>query len=251
MTKKLIILKAGSKLPSLAGTRGDFEEWILEPMVLAEAQYQVISIDPIAPLPELDTVAGVVVTGSSAMVTDGSDWIEHSAAWLKTAVQAGTPVLGICFGHQLLAYALGGEVADNPAGIEVGTVFTKLHPAAAADPLLQTLPRGLPVQASHKQAVLNLPEQAIRLASSEMDQNHAFRYGEQAWGVQFHPEFSRDIVRAYIAYYAEALSAQGVDHRSLLETSREASLSQQILERFARLVFPKNEVLLQAASPGA
>ena len=238
MMRKLIILKAGSKLPSLAQTRGDFEEWILEPMALDEGQYEVISVNPTAHLPHLSKVAGVVVTGSSAMVTDASDWIEQSAQWLKAAVEEGIPVLGICFGHQLLAHALGGKVLDNPAGIEVGTVITRLHAAAEDDPLFRSLPTALPVQASHKQAVLSLPAQAVRLASSDMDNNHAFRYGQRAWGVQFHPEFSCDIVRAYIEYYAEALSVQGVDHQALFETSQETRPSQQVLLRFARLVFP-------------
>lgn len=236
--QKLIILKAGSKLPSLADTRGDFEEWILEPMAVHKGQCEVISINPTARLPQVATVAGVVITGSSAMATDGSDWIEQTAQWLNAVLEKGKPVLGICFGHQLLAHALGGRVADNPAGIEVGTVITNLHTAAADDPLFQSLPGALPVQVSHKQAVLSLPGQAIRLASSDMDNNHAFRYGERAWGVQFHPEFSRDIVQAYIKYYADALSTQGVDYHSLCETRQETQLSQHILSRFARIVFP-------------
>ena len=85
--------------------------------------------------------AGVIVTGSGAMVTDRADWSERSADWLRDAAHDGMSLLGICYGHQLLAHALGGEVGDNPAGREIGHGALELHAAAASDdPLFSGLP---------------------------------------------------------------------------------------------------------------
>src|SRR3546814_6422229 len=118
------------------------------------------------------------------MVTERLDWSERSAQWLGDAARAGLPVMGICYGHQLLAHALGGEIGDNPAGRQMGTIELELQPAAAGDPLFAGLPQRFPAQATHLQSVLRAPEGATLLASSELDAFHEFRWGEAAWGVQ-------------------------------------------------------------------
>ncbi len=99
---------------------------------------------------------------------------------MREAVQAGTPLLGICYGHQLLAHALGGRVDYNPAGRESGTVFIDLHPPAFEDPLFAAMPARFAAHATHLQTVLRPPEGATVLARSEQDGCHAFRWGEQA-----------------------------------------------------------------------
>lgn len=198
---RVVVMKTGDKLPELAEVAGDFEDWIRTGLVLPAAAYTVVAVHRGEPLPTPDRVDAVVITGSAAMVTDGSDWIETSAVWLRNVVNRHRPVLGICFGHQLLAYAMGGEVGDNGNGIEVGTVTVRLQSAAQTDTLFSKLPGTLGLHASHRQAVLKLPPMAIRLASSALDPHHAFRIGEQAWGVQFHPEFNADITQAYMAFY--------------------------------------------------
>src|SRR3546814_6485680 len=110
----------------------------------------------------------------------------HTRCALVTGVQ--TCALPI-YGHQLLAHALGGEVGDNPNGRKMGTVAVDLLPAAADDPLFTGLPDRFLAQATHQQSVLRAPEGATVLARSDHDDCHAFRWGEAAWGVQFHPEF--------------------------------------------------------------
>ncbi len=118
----------------------------------------------------------------AAFVTDHADWSERSAAWLRQTAHAGLPVFGICYGHQLLAHALGGEVAYNPAGRESGTIELELQPQAAQDPLFQGLPQHFAAHATHLQTVLRAPEGAQVLARSPLDGCHAFRWGRQAWG---------------------------------------------------------------------
>ena len=167
----------------------------------------------------MTNVAGVVITGSHDMVTERQPWSEQAAAWLPGLVERGIPTLGICYGHQLLAHALGGEVGDNPNGREFGTVTVDLEAEAADDPLLGGLPARLPVQVCHTQSALTLPAGARRLAHGSRDANQAFVVGEAAWGVQFHPEFDAEVVsgvhRALRCAPARRRPGSGRAHRRL------------------------------------
>jgi GMP synthase (glutamine-hydrolysing) len=110
MMLNILVIKTGSTLPSLLDRQGDFEDWVIAGLGVPRDQVQVANVQAGDVLPEPDDVAGVVITGSHSMVTDHEPWSERAAAWLRRAVVRQTPVLGICYGHQLLAYALGGEV---------------------------------------------------------------------------------------------------------------------------------------------
>ncbi len=185
-------------------------------------------------LPSVAGFAGVIVTGSAAMVTERHDWSERSAQWLRDAVHAGMPVFGICYGHQLLAHALGGEVGDNPAGREMGTVEIALDASATDDPLFAGLPARLRAQTTHLQTVLRPPPQATVLATSEQDPCHAFRWGGHAWGVQFHPEFSTTHMRGYVHARREALAGEGRCARELSRKIGATPHARRVLRRFVR-----------------
>lgn len=234
--KQLIIVKTGSKIPSLAGVAGDYGEWIARG--LGETGYPLAIIDVARgePLPDRSTVAAIVITGSTAMVTERATWMEQGAAWLRGAVAAEVPLLGICFGHQLLAWALGGEVGYNPRGLEVGTATIRLTDEAQQDPLFRGMPATLPAQVSHRQSVLRLPAGARLLAASDKEPHQAFAVGACAWGVQFHPEFDAPIIRYFIEYYRERLLEEGDEAERLLGTVRDSPHSASLLGRFARLV---------------
>lgn len=232
----LIIIKVGSTLPSLASKKGDFEDWILAGMKMAKETAAVIDVSLGAPLPEYEQVAGIVITGSHAMVTERQAWSERTAHWLPGAVEGGIPILGICYGHQLLAYAMGGEVGDNPDGREYGTMDVGVEAAASEDALLHGLPTSIKVQTGHTQTVLRLPESARRLAFSRKDRNQAFVIGACAWGVQFHPEFDAEITRAYIRHMWKTLHAEGQDPEELISQSQDTETGSEILRRFAVLI---------------
>jgi len=235
VTTRTLVIKAGQKLACLADTAGDFEDWIAVGMGPAAGEIQVIDIRTTAVLPKPLDLARVIVTGSAAMVTDHEPWAEATAAWLRKAVAIGTPVLGICFGHQLLAHALGGHVGDNPSGVEVGTVMVSLTDMARDDLLLGDLPEQFEVNMSHRQSVLELPPGATLLAGTAADQHAAFSYGGNAWGVQFHPEFDGTVTRAHVDWYRPALAEIGADADSLIESSRDTPTSHDLLARFATI----------------
>jgi len=233
--KPLLVVKCGSALPALRETRGDYEDWILAGMGLAREDARVAAVAEGAELPAPQQVAAAVLTGSSAMVSERADWSERTAAWLREAVASGLPVLGICYGHQLLAHALGGRVARNPRGREIGSVDVETLPAAREDALLGALPQRLCVHATHVESVLELPAGARHLAASECDPHQAFSVGDSAWGVQFHPEFDAGVIRGYLEVRREILAREGLDADALLARVRESGDGRALLRRFALL----------------
>jgi GMP synthase (glutamine-hydrolysing) len=232
----VLILKTGETLASIRARRGDFEDWIAAGMGLARAEIDVVDARRGGPLPDPAAPAGIVVTGSSAMVTDRQPWSERAADWLRAVVGTGTPLLGICYGHQLLAHALGGVVGDNPRGREIGTVALELRKEAARDPLLRVLAEGEPVHATHLQAVLALPAGARHLAATRGDPYQAFAVADRAWGVQFHPEFDADVIRGYLAGRRDEIAAEGLDAEALHDGVRDTPGGARLLRRFAELL---------------
>jgi GMP synthase (glutamine-hydrolysing) len=233
--KPILIIKTGSTLASLKSAKGDFEDWIIHGSALPEAAFQVVNVETGETLPAYETIAAVMITGSHAMVSERLPWSETAAHWLAGAVVRGLPTLGVCYGHQLLAHALGGEVGYNPKGLEKGTVEITLTPEGQSDPLLSSLPPTPCLHVSHAQSVLRLPHGAVRLAYSRMDNHQAFCVNGNAWGVQFHPEFDADIVRAYIQADRRELIAAGQDPQSLLATCQDTPFGSQVLQRFVFL----------------
>ncbi len=188
-------------------------------------------------LPDPRNVIGVVVTGSHAMVTDQEDWSEYAAAWLQKVIETETPLLGICYGHQLLAHAMGGRVGIRPRGAEFGTVDVQLNDGALNDSLFTSLPRVLQAQVCHSEFVLELPPGATLLASSARDPHLAFAYGTVAWGVQFHPEFDRDILVSYIREYSDLLRSQGQNPEALIQSAADTPDAKALLRRFGQIVY--------------
>ena len=117
-------------------------------------------------------------------------------ALVSAAVEDGTPLLGVCLGGQLMTLALGGAVERTPTP-EVGVCELSLLPEAADDPLFSVLPDKAPVAQYHGDAMTALPAGAVLLASTPDCAHQAYRLGERAWAVQFHPEVDADIVASW------------------------------------------------------
>jgi GMP synthase (glutamine-hydrolysing) len=233
MSTPFLIIETGQPVPSMR-RHGGFPHWIRVAAGLAAGEARTVNVEAGAPLPDPGGFAGVLVTGSAAMVTDRHSWSEDCAAWLRAAADAGTPLFGICYGHQLLAHALGGEVGANPNGREMGTAWIESTPAAGEDALFSGLPSRFPAQTTHLQSVLRLPEDATVLACNAHDPHHAFRWRGHVWGVQFHPEFSTTHMRGYIRARAGALATEGTCARSLAAAVGAAPHARRVLRRFVR-----------------
>ena len=234
--KKLYIIKIGTTFPATEAKFGDFDQWTAKVLGSVDLEIGIVDAEHGAALPEVDECAGVVITGSHAMVTNDAPWSVNLEKWLVLLLKAQLPVFGICYGHQLLARAAGGQVGFHPHGKEIGTVTVQLLPDCVNDPIFQALPNSFPVHVTHSQTVLHLPKGAIRLAANTHEPNHAFRLGKCAWGVQFHPEFNSDIMRSYIEEQANELKSAGLDLLPLLSAVSETPIAEKILKRFADLV---------------
>lgn len=230
--KPIWIIKAGETLADLARTHGDFEDWIAAGLAGGPLPVQVHDARAGLP-PAPDAMAGAIVTGSHAMVSERAGWSEALAAWLRDAVAAECPVLGICYGHQLLAHALGGEVGYRPQGPDVGTVNVERYPAAQTDPLFGALPARFAAPMVHLQSVVRLPSTAVALAHHAQEPHAAFRVGPCAWGVQFHPEFSLPAVQAYVDHLAETLRQHGMDPASVRDALQPTPHAAALLPAFA------------------
>lgn len=234
--RTILIVKLGSTLPWVSRKHGDFEDWIKSGLGLSSNGTRVVEVCQGDDLPDPQQLSGVVLTGSHAMVTDREDWSERTAAWIPRVVRAEVPLLGICYGHQLLARAMGGTVGQNPLGSQFGTVEVRLQEPASLDSLFGGFSSILRAHTCHVQSVLALPPGAKLLASSDRDPHQAFSLGPVAWGVQFHPEFKAEIVGSYVKECSDMLRTEGLDPDSLLHTITDTPDSEALLRRFGEII---------------
>lgn len=236
---RVVILKTGTTYPDIRNTFGDFDAWFVQGL----SDDLDLSVADVVndPLPgEPTDWDGVVVTGSPAMVSDREPWSEKTAQWINQAVTASIPLLGVCYGHQLLAHALGGEAGYHPEGRESGTHQVCLLDAASKDPLFSQLPSEFPAHLTHLQSALRLPANAVLLARSGFEPHQAFRVGPHAWGVQFHPEFTDKVMAAYLKVQRPELEKEGLDAGQLLNSVRPAPDASRLLRLFSDYVNNRN-----------
>lgn len=236
MSNKILIIKTGNTIPSLLAEREDFEDWFIEGSGIDSGRFVCCAVDRDEPLPAIDGVDAAIITGSPAYVTDLAPWNHITADYLRVLHARNKPILGVCYGHQLLAWAFGGEVGFHPNGREIGTVDVELTQDAAADALFAQMPKGFRAQASHLQSVLTLPAEAVLLAKNSFEQNHAFRLGSSTWGVQFHPEFSARVMSAYISERKADINNEGIDAEQLLTGVETTPVSASLLRQFVGLL---------------
>lgn len=234
--RKLYVIKAGTTFPDTRARLGDFDDWTIAAMGAAATPTAVIDASRGAALPAVSDCAGAVITGAHNMVTDNHPWSVAIEKWIPALLAAGIPLLGICYGHQLLARAADGQVGTHPQGQEISTVVVERLEAADEDILFESMPPVFPAHVTHLQTVLALPPGATLLAANSYEPHQAFRLGKRAWGVQFHPEFTPEIMRAYIREQAEALTAAGMKIESLLRVVKPTPAAGDLLRRFGRLV---------------
>ncbi|MGM9925464.1 MAG: glutamine amidotransferase [Bacillus sp. (in: firmicutes)] len=228
--KKLLIVKTGTIFPAVAGQYGDFEGMIIRNAGIAPED--VIVAENLASLPDLKEIAAIIITGSHAMATDCGEWALQLMDWLREIRHKRIPTLGICYGHQLIAQAFGGTVAAHPHGTEIGTTEIELTEEGSQNRLLAILPDTFHAHVAHSQTVLTLPEDARNLASNAFEPHHAFAIDNHIWGVQFHPEFSADIIRAYIDQQKEELLAEGQSIEALQQNVADYPFGAWLLEHF-------------------
>jgi len=188
------------------------------------------------PLPDLERLDRLVVLGGMQTVAGDADPLPEEVDLLRRAVDAGVPVLGICLGAQLLARAAGGDVRHRGRSIEWRELVRT--EAGEGDALFGALPE--PVPALHwNEDVIEPPPGAVELLARAGDGAEAFRVGDVAWGVQYHPDVDGEALDSWYADYASYLGDLDVDALKGEDRRREPDQersSRALFGAFARLI---------------
>ncbi|MGP1346967.1 MAG: type 1 glutamine amidotransferase [Phycisphaerales bacterium] len=190
---------------------------------------EVRRMDRDEPVPaDLDDIEAVVSLGGPQQVIEGHAFVAREQAFLKSAFEGSVPVIGIGLGAQLLATALGGEVApmEHP---EAGFVSVGILPAGQTEPVLSGVPWNCRQFTRHASEITRLPDGAALLASSKRCKVQAFRVGMRSFGFQYHPECDRTMIEALIGDAKTMLHASGVT------TDEFARDAEQEYERYRRV----------------
>ncbi len=215
---KIDLIMVGIAPPEISAAHGDFDSWFNQALE-GRAAVRVQHCYTGQPFPALANSDGWIITGSPASVYDVVDWLEPAKDSIRAACIAEHPVLGVCFGHQLVAQALGGNVLLNPLGWELGLAEISLSPEGRVSDLFANLKNPGNVFESHQDCVQALPPQAVLLAENTMG-IQSFQVGANSFGVQFHPEFTSEIARAYAKKHSTAAEIQPVEHYKKGERSK-------------------------------
>ncbi|MBD8507644.1 type 1 glutamine amidotransferase [Hoyosella sp. G463] len=195
-----------------------------------------------------DVGDGMIVLGGyqNAQADDDCPWLPRLRALMAACVDEAIPLLGICLGAQLLALACGGRLdRDAKAGLEAGVAAVQWSASAASDPLFRRIAAScdpLLAPTMHFDAISELPPGATLLGSSVLYQNQAFRVGDRAWGVQFHPEASYGAFRAWAT---DAAMQESISPSRFLEQYLEREPQ---IEATARMVGSSFRSVVLAAS---
>jgi GMP synthase-like glutamine amidotransferase len=168
-------------------------------------QFEVVPVkDGVLPASPED-YDGYVITGSPASVNDESlPWVGQLLAFIGAVHAIRQPLIGLCFGHQAVARALGGQVARNAAGWGLGTAPTHWH---ATRPWMSPLKTTTTLMAAHNEQVTRMPEGAVCLGGSDFCPIGSMQIGQHIWTTQFHPEMPRVFMQALLGYLTDKLDA--------------------------------------------
>ncbi|MBI2589968.1 hypothetical protein HYW32_03045 [Candidatus Berkelbacteria bacterium] len=143
------------------------------------------------------------------------------------------PFLGMCFGHQILAWHLGMPVEENHEESQIGSFEVSLSENGQADPIFQGIPATFIAQHGHKDCVMRLPLNATHLASGARHCNDGYRIGSRAYGLQFHPELTLDDLIERLKLYPSYLKGKTLEEaRGDFQASPEAP---KVLKNFFAL----------------
>ena len=164
---------------------------------------------------DLGDYDGVMITGSPASVSDAAPWMDKLQAVIRDVIDSKIPLFGACFGHQMIAKALGARIVRNPDGWAHGAIdVVRVERMPWSGPL-----DSFALYGSHIEQVETLPPGAVRLFESPGCPIAGFGIGSKVFTVQHHPEMDRNFIAALIAEYADHVGPDVTERarRSLTE----------------------------------
>jgi GMP synthase-like glutamine amidotransferase len=176
---------------------------------------------------DLETVSGLVFMGGNMSVNDPLEWIAQEQRLIRRAHRRGLPMMGVCFGAQLISSALGGEVIRSPRGMEVGWHSLTRVPNCRCEGWLVGLPEEIHTFHWHGET-FTAPPESRPLLESDCFHNQAFALGDSI-GMQFHLEMTEEMVHNWIRQYGRKLDSHDP------YTQRPEEMTYDLRERIQRL----------------
>lgn len=194
MKKRFAVLEAGTANPRAYERLGGYGDMFIRLLAEPGESWDVHDVEHGRFPADPGLYAGFVITGSRYSVYDDVPWIRELETCVRRIQEAGSRLLGVCFGHQVIARALGGEVDLNPAGWDAGVRPVRLTDAGRAHPLLRGAHNPIHILEVHKDRVSRLPPGAEHLAFSERTPFEMFSIGSSVFSLQGHPEYDAEVV---------------------------------------------------------
>lgn len=200
---RVVLLQTDNVLEQFQPEFGDYP--VMFGNLLEHPDIELSTHDVRFDLPPAGSGDGYIISGSRHSVYDDLPWIKQLAVFLEGEIRAGKKVVGICFGHQLLAHFFGGEVRPAETGWEVGVKETEIRERSD---WMQPPSAQVNLLSSHKDQVVVLPARARLSACSGSCPIAGFTIGENVITFQGHPEFRKGYSRSLIGYRRELLGEQ-------------------------------------------
>jgi GMP synthase (glutamine-hydrolysing) len=182
--------------------------------------------------PPVEDLSGIIIGGSEYMLSSGNDpWVNRLKKYIENAAGKNTPMLGVCFGHQLLGQTFGAGIENrNPR--ELGTVTITLSEPGRKDKLFWGLDNQFKVLMAHGDTVEKLTPGIQSLAFNDYTQNQAIAIDDHIRGVQFHPEFSVEIIRAILHSGKEDMAPKDIDIKAVDKHLKNTPDAKTVLNNF-------------------
>ena len=223
--KNVVILSNGPGLTEIINKYGHSSDWIPRIINNNSINFTIKKVYENDFDIDIDADA-YILTGSKYSIYDDIDWIYKLINFTKKLIENQRYVLGICFGHQVLAHCLGAKVKKNKLGWELGSYKINLTEKGLNNKLFEGFSSQEIVYESHQDTVLDLPDNVDILADS-IKSNQSFSFNEKIFGVQFHPEFSKEVTRMLMDLrIAKGIS---VDSNDLLDSPKSHSVLKNFL----------------------
>jgi GMP synthase-like glutamine amidotransferase len=184
------ILETGIPLDSIIQRHGTFPQMFCTYFAgQPDLKFDVFSVVNKSPVPRPSDCDAWIITGSRHAVYEDHPWLPPLRDFVRLSVEQSIPTLGICFGHQLMAQAFGGTVAQSDRGRGIGIHHYALSPTGQK---IFSNMQSFRLPVAHQDQVIDLPPNAVVLARSEFCPHAALAYGNAGMSLQAHPEFTVD-----------------------------------------------------------
>jgi GMP synthase (glutamine-hydrolysing) len=226
---RFAVLKAGTANPGALKRLGDYDKMFISLLSEPGEAWDVYDVEDGVFPENVSAHDGYVITGSRYSVYEDRPWIKELLELVREIHRREIRLVGVCFGHQAVALALGGEVKLNPKGWDIGLKELTLTEAAKGLASFRKASNPTRVLVSHMDTVTRMPDEAVRLAYSDRTEFEMFTLGPSVLSLQGHPEYDNEVIEEII----ELLSGHSVLPSDRAEEGK-ASLAGQPHEAFLR-----------------